>query len=186
MINAKKCFSDAFTSKSFEVLELEGKKYNILKYNLTFNGWKGNMIQNTFGGKALVDVNGKASFAELAIVDCLRKEGWNARWIETFGRPPMEPIMLTEWNDVSYREQIHVPITDVDIYETLAAIAKLNGNKFSGCWDVVAWKNRHILFFEAKRKKRDSIRFSQINWLKASLLYGLNCNNYIIIQWDII
>lgn len=185
MIEIKKCFSDVYSSKSFEVIELEGEKYNILKYELTFNEWKGNMIKNTFGGKALVDINGNTLFAELAIVYYLKKNGWNARWIEIFGRPPMDPFMLTEWNDVCYREQVHVPIIDIEIHKTLIGIAKLNGNKFSGCWDVVAWKNGYILFLEAKRNNRDSIRSSQIDWLKASLTYGLNCNNFIIIQWDI-
>ena len=185
MIDIEKCFRDVFNSKSFEVIESESGKYYITKYELTFNVWKGKAIKNTFGGKVLVDVNGKASFAELAIVDYLKRNGWNARWIETYGRPPMDPFMLTEWNDVCYREQIHVPITDVEISETLVGIAKLNGNKFSGCWDVIAWKNGYILFLEAKRNRRDCIRLSQINWLKASLAYGLNCNNFIIIQWNI-
>lgn len=185
MIDGEKCFSDVFNSKSFDVIEIKHEKYNILKYDLTLNRWKGKAIQNTFGGKALIDVNGNATFAELAIVDYLKKDGWNARWVETFGRPRMDPFMLTAWNDVCLKEQIHVPITDVEIYETLIGIAKLNGNKFGGCWDVVAWKNGYIIFLEAKRNKRDRIRSSQINWLKASLTYGLNCNNFIIIQWDI-
>lgn len=29
MIEIKKCFSDVYSSKSFEVIELEGEKYNI-------------------------------------------------------------------------------------------------------------------------------------------------------------
>lgn len=185
MIDGKKCFSDIFNSESSDVIELESGKCNILKYELTLNEWKGKAIQNTFGGKVLVDVNGNASFAELAVVDYLKKHGWNARWVETYGRPPMEPFMLTEWNDVCYREQVHVPIIDAEIYETLLGIAKLNGNRFSGCWDIVAWKNGYISFLEVKRNKRDCIRSSQINWLKASLAYGLNCNNFIIIQWNI-
>lgn len=185
MIDGAKCFSDVFNSESFDVIEVESVKYNILKYDLTLNGWKGKVIQNTFGGKTLIDVNGSASFAELAIVDYLKKNGWNARWVETYGRPSMAPFMLTKWNDVSLKEQTHVPIRDTEIDETLMSIAKLNGNKFGGCWDVVAWKNGYILFLEAKRKKRDRIRSSQIDWLKASLAYGLNCNNFIIIQWDI-
>lgn len=185
MIDGKKCFGNAFGSKSFDVIEQESRKYNILKYDLTFNGWKGETIQNTFGGKALVDVNGNASFAELAIVYYLKKNGWNARWIQPFGRPSMNPFMLTEWNDVPCKDQTHVPIIDLEIYETLMGIAKLNGNSFSGCWDVVAWKNENIVFLEAKRNGRDRIRPNQIDWLRASLAYGLNCNNFIIIQWDI-
>lgn len=181
----EKCFSDSYHSKSFDTIESEGETYNILKYELTFNEWKGKAIQNTFGGKALVDVNGKASFAELAIVDYLQRNGWNARWIGTYGRPSMAPFMLTEWNDVCNQEQNHVPITDIDIHNTLVGIAKLNGNRFSGCWDVVAWKDGNILFLEAKRNKRDRIRSTQIKWLKASLAYGLKCNNFIIIQWNI-
>lgn len=185
MIDITNCFSDVYDSQSVDIIEIDNEKYNILKYELTFNEWKGKAIQNTFGGKTLVDVNGKASFAELAIVDYLQRNGWNARWIGTYGRPPMAPFMLTEWNDVCYKEQVHVPITDIDIHNTLVSIAKLNGNRFSGCWDVVAWKNGNILFLEAKRNKRDRIRSTQIKWLKASLAYGLKCSNFIIIQWDI-
>ena len=73
MIDGKKCFSDIFNSESSDVIELESGKCNILKYELTLNEWKGKAIQNTFGGKALVDVNGNASFAELAVVDYLKK-----------------------------------------------------------------------------------------------------------------
>lgn len=185
MIDITNCFSDVYDSQSVDIIEFGREKYNILKYELTFYEWKGKAIQNTFGGKTLVDVNGKASFAELAIVDYLQRNGWNARWIGTYGRPPMTPFMLTEWNDVCYNEQVHVPITDIDIHNTLVGIAKLNGNRFSGCWDVVAWKNGNILFLEAKRNKRDRIRSTQIKWLKASLAYGLKCSNFIIIQWDI-
>ena len=141
MTDITNCFSDIYDSQSVDIIEIDNEKYNILKFELTFNEWKGKAIQNTFGGKTLVDVDGKASFAELAIVDYLQRNGWNARWIGTYGRPPMAPFMLTEWNDVCYKEQVHVPITDIDIHNTLVGIAKLNGNRFSGCWDVVAWKN---------------------------------------------
>ena len=41
MIDMEKCFRDVFNSKSFEVIESESGKYDITKYELTFNVWKG-------------------------------------------------------------------------------------------------------------------------------------------------
>ena len=66
----------------------------------------------------------------------------------------------------------------------LDGIAKVNGNSYAGCWDVLAWKNDKVIFAESKRTKKDKISATLINWLSAGLNYGLNPGNFLIVQWD--
>jgi hypothetical protein len=172
----------------FKPIELEpffinGKSINIPKCIVRFDKWTGQPIQNTFGGKPLISVDNKPMFAELAIMTHFINAGWNARWVETYGRHS-GPIFLTDWKDDKYKNQINMPILDERILNLLASMAKLNGNSYSGCWDTLAWKDNDFIFAESKRWKRDSIRSTQANWLTAGLQYGLNLDNFLIVQWD--
>lgn len=171
---------------SIEIFEIEGKKYQIPKSNISFEKWTNKPIGNTFGGKTLLNVDNKPSFAELAIVSLFVKEGWEARWICTYGRGKQNPLFLKEWKDDNLKNQENSLIKEVWVMDLLNEVTSLNGNFFSGCWDVVAWKDNKIVFAESKRRKKDSIRQTQINWLQAGLKSGLTEENFRVVQWDII
>lgn len=173
-------------SDSIEIFEIEEEKCQIPKSNISFGNWIGEPIQNTFGGKTLLNVNDKASFAELAIVDLFIKEGWEARWVCTYGRGKQNPLFLKDWKDDNLKNQENSPIKEFWVLDLLNKIASMNGNTFSGCWDVVAWKDNKIVFAESKRLKKDSIRQTQINWLEAGLKSGLTKEDFLVIEWDII
>ena len=79
---------------------------------------------------------------------------------------------------------MNLKITNGSIQTLLNSIATANGNSFSGCWDVIGWKNDKIIFAESKRTKKDSVRSTQNNWLMAGLKSGLSLNNFLIVQWD--
>lgn len=147
-----------------------------------FDKWTGTPIKETFGGKPLLNVNGKPMFAELAIMTEFVTNGWQTRWVETYGKN--EPICLTEWQDDKYKNQVHHPFQESKVSTLLADIAKVNSNSYSGCWDVVAVKNEKIIFAESKRTKKDNIRTTQVNWLIAGLKCGLQTDNFLIVQWD--
>lgn len=157
----------------------------IPKCIVLFDKWLGQPIEETFGGKPIVSIDNKPMFAELAIMTHFIKEGWQARWVETYGKNNMEPIYLTEWKDDKYKNQAHVPIEDKEISKLLSDIAKQNANSFAGCWDVLAWKDDRIVFAESKRIKKDNIRSTQTNWLASALKCGLHPNNFLVVQWDI-
>lgn len=167
-----------------ERFELNEGAIEIPKSILTFDKWNGQPVKETFGGKPIVMVDNKPMFAELAIMKTFISDGWDARWIETYARANREPICLTEWKDDVYKNQNHVPILDVDIKKLMVEIAKFNLNSYAGCWDVLAWKNGSVIFSESKRRKKDSIRESQNNWLAAGLKYGLMPQNYLIVEWN--
>lgn len=165
-----------------EPFHIDNITIDVPKCFVTFDKWTGIPVKETFGGKPILNVSDRPMFAELAIMTHFLNSGWQTRWVETYGKK--EPICLTEWKDDKYKNQIHVPFLDDKISNILADIAKLNNNSYSGCWDVVASKDDQIIFAESKRTKKDSIRSTQINWLTAGLKYGLQPNNFLVVQWD--
>ena len=168
-----------------EVFNLENTATQIPKCVIKFDEWKGVPIKETFGGKPVVSVGDKPMFAELAIMTLFQMGGWQSRWIETYGKGGMSPIYLSEWKDDKFKNQKADPIMDEKILKVLSDIAKLNGNSFSGCWDVIGWRDDRIIFAESKRMKKDKIRQTQVNWLSAGIKYGLKPDNFLIVQWDI-
>ena len=94
------------------------------------------------------------------------------------------PICLAYLKDDKYCTQVDKPFDDSSIMDLLAEIAKVNGNSYSGCWDVVSRKGDDILFAESKRTRKDSIRQSQQNWFASALRCGLKKENFLMVQWD--
>lgn len=166
-----------------EPFSIESKIVNIPKCIVKFSKWKGTPVKETFGGKAIIEVDSKPMFAELAVMNYFLKNGWETRWVETYGKK--KPIYLAEWKDDKYRNQIHVPFQIIQIENMLEKIAIKNANSYSGCWDIVSAKNGMILFAELKRTNKDKIRLTQSNWLSAGLKCGLNSDNFLVVQWEL-
>ncbi len=178
---------EIFSPTDFEPFDVNAQTLQIPKCTVQFEKWTGMPITNTWGGKGLVKVDNKPMFAELAIMTHFALNGWNARWVETYGFPKMQPVYLTEWKDNEYnkyKNQVHQPFANDYIDNLLAGIAKLNGNSYWGCWDVVAYKDDKVVFAEAKRTKKDSVRATQTKWLDAAIRYGLQPNDFLVVQWD--
>jgi hypothetical protein len=41
-------------------------------------------IHDTYGGKTIVNLNGEALFAELAILHLVENDGWDSLWVDTY------------------------------------------------------------------------------------------------------
>lgn len=177
--------NQVLTATSFEEITLSsGQKIQIPKCSPVFKKWMGQPIKETFGGKALVDVDGHPMFAELAIMHLFIASGWQARWIEVYATGDKEPKILSEWKDDKYKNQTLSPITNGTVTERLKKIAALNGLSYSGCWDVLGWSDDKIVFAESKRFKKDRIQETQVKWLEAGLRSGLSPENFLIVQWE--
>lgn len=123
-------------------------------------------------------------FAEMAITKLFLSSGWDSRWVETYGGRQNDPFFFSDWKDDKYKNQKNDPITNEKVLETLRNISENNKDSFSGCWDVLGWSGDEIIFAESKRLKRDSVRSTQLNWLKAGLNSGLETSNFMIVEWD--
>lgn len=168
---------------STEQFLIKNEIIKIPKCITEFESWNGQPIQNTFGNKPLLEYDGKPMFPELVIMNIFNKNGWNSRWVETYGKPKLKPIFLDDWADDSYKNQIHKPIDDIAIQMLLQDISTINDSNFSGCWDVVSWKGDFIIFTESKRIKKDYLRQTQNGWLNAAFDIGLSSENFLMVEW---
>lgn len=139
---------------------------------------------DTFGGKDLVEVDGLPQFAEVAILRAFEADGWQGRWVETYQRPSMSPALLRSWNGGTFKTQQNLPIEVPWVNEQLHAFAVANGNTYAGCWDVVAWKGRRLVFAESKRQKKDRLRGTQLRWVEAAHRCGMGMEDFLLVEWS--
>lgn len=175
---------------------LDNTEVRVPVVNLTFNIWKGESVRNTFGGKPIVEFDGKPMFAELAIQRMAVKGGWSARWVEVYYLKNNEPYYLTEWQDLPGPgfKQVTQPL-ESPFHQSLlstinehsksinATLGKRKISPYSGCWDVLAWKGEKTLFLESKHSKKDRIGDNQRRWLAAGLAAGLKPHNFLMVEW---
>jgi hypothetical protein len=162
---------------------IDGNNIEIPVIHKVFKKWNKEPIQNTFGGKPLVDYKGIPVFAELAIQRLAKDSGWDARWIETYQMKINQPYFFDDWTDASISKQATLPINNEAVTRQLQMLSTKNNNSYYGCWDVLAWKGNRIIYIESKRSKKDKIRDTQTGWFKAGLASGLKPENFLIVQW---
>jgi hypothetical protein len=149
-----------------------GSSIDIPRCRYLFRKWEGEPIEDTYGGKALIEFDKKPIFAELAILGTLQRAGWDGVWVDTYrikfrrGMPP---------------DCCELPSHAQKLYDR---ICKANNGKISGFFDVFAWKGKNYLFVESKRKSQDSIQATQKAWIEAALRSGVPLDSLLICEWD--
>jgi len=159
-----------------------GQEVQIPKKELVFQKWKGEKLNNTFGNKPLIDFDGVPVFAEIAILKLGLISSWKGRWIETYGMKGNNPYYLSDWVDDKLGKQKSSEIESDKVKSVIEQIAQEN-NGYSGTWDIILWKDDEFVFYECKRKNKDSLRGSQLNWIESALKCGLNLKNFVILEW---
>ncbi len=144
-----------------------------------FPAWKGAAPVFDFGHKPLLDLQGKAAFAELVILRLLQAEGWEGSWIETYGGVHYLQDMPTDWK----LQSVHVAIPP-EREELLKRIWEKG--KSTACFDVMVWKNGQVLFCEAKRKGKDRLTGAQYKFIEAALECGVKPEQLLIVEWNMV
>jgi hypothetical protein len=153
-----------------------GREIDVPKTNPRFRPWRGDRPEDTFGGKALLDHAGRLAFAELAILWTFQEAGWDGVWLDSYRRK----FRIGYWDQA--------PLTAIPAAPTelLARISERTKAGWDGRWDILCWKNGHVLFAESKRVGRDDIRESQRTWLAAALDLGLEPTNFLVVEWALV
>ena len=134
--------------------------------------WTGKEIADTYGNKTILDYKGIPLFTELFALRTFKEKGFDGVWADTFRQ--RFRTELPEKNE----PQIPLP----DFIEK--QLDKINPNKkLSGTWDLILWKNDQINFVELKRKNKDKIRQTQIDFLERAIKYGIPLENFEIYEW---
>ncbi|QTD36343.1 VRR-NUC domain-containing protein [Polaribacter batillariae] len=134
--------------------------------------WKGKEILDTYGKKPVLNYNGIPLFAELYALRKYKEKGFEGVWADTFRNKFRSE--LPEKNEPKI-------ILPEFISEKLN---KINANgKLSGTWDLILWKQNEIKFVELKRKGKDKIRKTQIEFLERAIKNGISVESFEIYEW---
>lgn len=155
--------------------------------------WTGEPFTDDFGKKAagMVELEGEHLFAELAVLRLLERDGWSGRWVSSYSAGAEVWKYLTEWRDLPRQEQRNRPIEEAEPRQFLAQVAGMNKPaRYSGCWDLFAWRDSSFAFLQTKRMPRpgrDSVKPPQVEWLRAALYLGdprLKLTSFCVVHWD--
>lgn len=161
-----------------------GREVSLPLATTTFRTWPAEVSIDTWGGKAVLDVNGEQTFAEVAVLRMFQESGWEARWLEAYNAAPGWPIVLDAWAATGIKACKRVPIADPRVEETLRQVIANNDGKCRGCWDVVAWRGEALVLVEVKRTRQDRISKNQKRWVDAALDAGLSPEAFLIVEWE--
>jgi len=145
-----------------------------------FRRWSEPPVSFTFGNKPILNHEGEAVFAELAILRLLYKQGWEGAWVEAYGGGN-ECIYLQRMPTAPPKKLHSVPLP-IDKGELLARIRETAGTK--SCFDVFVWKADAILFCEAKNAGKDRLRKPQLRFIQAALDCGVPSSALLIVEWS--
>ncbi len=135
--------------------------------------WKGESILDTYGNKRVLVKNGKPVFAEIFALEEFIELGFKGVWVDSFRKKFR--IDIPETNRV-----LELPVS---ISERLFEINK--DRKLRGTWDLLLWRKEEIKFVELKRKGKDKIRNTQIEFFERALQIGFNVEDFEIYEWDL-
>ncbi len=134
--------------------------------------WTGVEIEDTYGNKPVLDYKGTPLFAELFALKMFKEKGFNGVWADTYRQ--------TFRTELPEKKEPKITLPDF-VKNQLDQINP--DNTLSGTWDLILWKDNEIKFVELKRKGKDKIRQTQIDFLDRATKYGIPIENFEIFEW---
>jgi hypothetical protein len=160
-----------------EIFELRsGDRVEVAKATPRFTRWSGDPPPSDYGGKPIVDYQGRPAFAELAILWSLQDDGWDGAWV------------THRAGGVVYRDNLMHYAPRSALAESLTtALARIHAvrSTHAGTWDVCCQRSNAFVFVESKRRGRDRIRPEQTDWLEAALSLGLPTDAFLVVEWEL-
>jgi hypothetical protein len=114
-------------------------------------------------------------FPEIALLTLFRKTGWQGVWVDSIHRKYFDK-MPTQSKGTSLGTYLN---------QQVARIMENNGKSRSGCWDLILWADRIVVFVEVMGiPSGDELRDTHVGWLGAALKSGMSSSQFIIVEWD--
>jgi len=149
-----------------------GRSVSFPKTTPTFPLWRGDPVEDNYGGKDILDFDGRPAFAELAILWTLQNDGWQGVWVDSFCRA----FRTGYWNSLPQKS---LPQKPSSLPEEIWNLAKTP----SGVWDVFCWQDDRVLFSESKKSTKDKIQPSQLRFAESALNVGLPLDSFLFVEW---
>jgi ribosomal protein S18 acetylase RimI-like enzyme len=154
------------------------RQVTVHRYHVDFNSCPdrpGVGLDKSWSNKPLVMMDKQAMFAEFALLTLFRKTGWEGVWADAHHRKYFDK-MPNQSKGASLNTYIN---------QLISRIAANNNNSKAGCWDIILWANRVVVFVEMKcSSSKDEIGDTQVGWLNAALKSGLSAGQFLVVEWD--
>lgn len=146
-----------------------GKRVHIRTQRWALDPWHGASdppeLQRIWSIKPKYMVNGGRSCAELAILDHLQHHGWDGVWVSAFGGQ-----LRKAWFPAPAFTALADAGAPASATEAFGRLRAANGGKLSGFFDIYAWRDTQISFYEAKVGP-DRLRDTQRRFLDTALRF---------------
>ncbi len=131
-------------------------------------------LDRSWAAKPLVMLEKQALFPEIACLMLFRRAGWDGVWADPVHRRYFDK-MPTQSKGVSL---------DVYVNQVIGRIAENNGKSKAGCWDIILWQHRTLLFVAvAPEDGRPGPGDAESRWLAAGLRTGLSESQFAFVRW---
>jgi hypothetical protein len=132
-------------------------------------------LDRSYAAKPLVMVEKQAMFPEIACLSLFKRSGWNGVWADGTHRRYFDKMPMQSKG------------TSLDTYanQLVSRIAENNGKSKAGCWDLILWAHRTLVFVSVSPADPSLPAVAEANarWLAASLRTGLSGNQFAIVRW---
>jgi hypothetical protein len=156
-----------------------GRSVSIHAFRAEFNvspDRSGMGLDRSYSAKRLVQVEKQSVFPEIACLSLFQHSGWHGVWSDHAHRKYFDK-MPTQSKGTSL---------DTFANQAITRIAENNGKSKAGCWDLVLWENRTLVFvavITAEEKGRAGLSEANARWLAASIRSGLSPSQFAIVTW---
>jgi hypothetical protein len=132
-------------------------------------------MDRVYSAKPLVLVDKQATFPEIALLGLFQRHGWHGAWSDTPHRKYFDR-MPNQSKGISL---------DTYANQTLARIAENNDKSKAGCWDLILWSERRVVFVSVVPANGGRVvGEAQVRWMTAALKTGLSAGEFIVVEWD--
>jgi hypothetical protein len=177
--------SSLFGPTTWESLVLApGRKEAVRKVTPGFPKWAGASPGSDYGGKPIVDFEGRPAFAELVILWTVNQVGWDGVWVTHAGG--REKHRRGFWGP---QEEFQLPD---GVLKFLSDVRSKRGDSSRGTWDIVCWPRdataiaaTDLRFIESKWGGKDGIKLDQIDWYRVARESGVSREAFLIVEWNL-
>ncbi len=122
-----------------------------------------------------VMLEGHPTLPELAVLALFQKQGWRGAWADTHHRK-FFTAMPHRSKGVTLDPHVSRALNRIGLERPTGA---------SGCWDLVLWHDKLLLFALVRPADTASaIKKPRLEWLEASLMNGLLLRQFIVVEWS--
>jgi hypothetical protein len=133
------------------------------------------VLKRTYTVKPLIAPFGRGLFGELAILQCLERDGWSGVWVDTYHG---SELFWRGMPHESSRVDLSTEPKALELYRDIIA----EHGKRGGFFDVFAWQDSDFLFIEYKGEG-DTPNANESSWIAAALRYGIKSAQLLFAEY---